>query len=215
MLKKSSHYKTNFLKFIALLYAFVGLSFFCHARQKTLFICLGEEESALHKAKSTGAAYQLNQKLIAKLTATNNIQVKPEFLKQICQSQDFSPSVKFLQIVLLNGVKVFQIPKGGNAYIRNYQKNSVNAFVSEVPHIFFAYLLNLQALTPRALCLEEAIPELSYFFERYKYLETDYTAEHLIDDKSKLTRVFQKLKNLDQIVLNCQKRKNSKTRNKN
>ena len=65
-----------------------------HGKGQTLLKCLGREESALHKAKSDGAAYSINQKLISQLITMGDFPLKPQYLQKICNSKDFSPSVK-------------------------------------------------------------------------------------------------------------------------
>ncbi len=178
---------------------------FGHASQETLLICLGREEEAYHRAKNTGAAYQVNQKLIAKLTTSGSVRPKPRYLRKICHSKDFGPSVEFLRVVLLEGSKVFASPRSGSVHLDAQNKSNIQTLYAETPHLFFSYLSSLQSLAPHAQCLARAIPEINYFIERYKYLETDYSTGQLVDDRAKITRIFEKLKGLDGIIDGCQK----------
>ncbi len=203
--QKRHPYATHFLKFLVLLYALGESWSFCYAKSETLLICLGREEETYHRAKKTGAAYQLNQKLIAKLVTSGGVRPKPRYLRQICHSKDFVPSVAFLRTVLLGGSEVFETPKTGRVNFDSQYRADMKTLYEETPRLFFDYLAGLQSLVTHARCLSQTIPEIDYFMGRYKYLETDYSASQLIDDRTKVEQIFQKLKGLDQIVDQCQK----------
>ena len=206
--QKCHPYATYFLKFIPLALLILGLEgalSFRYAKTETLLTCLGREEEVYHRAKKTGAAYQLNQKLIAKLVTSGGVRPKPRYLRQICHSKDFVPSVAFLRTILLGGSSVFEIPKTGRPSFDSQYRADIETLYEETPRLFFDYLSSLQSLVTHAGCLSQAIPEVDYFLGRYKYLETDYSTNQLVDDRTKVGQIFKKLKNLDQIVSKCQK----------
>ena len=213
--QKCRLYATYFLKFTTLALGLGGLDgalSFCYAKSDTLLICLGREEEAYHRAKNTGAAYQLNQKLIAKLVTSGGVRPKPQYLRKICHSKDFVPSVEFLRTVLLGGGAVFEAPKTGRPNFDSQYRADMQILYEETPRLFFDYLSSLQSLVTHAGCLSQAMPEIDYFMGRYKYLEIDYSTKQLIDDRAKVEQIFKKLKDLDQIVGQCQKEVKQKSK---
>ena len=190
------HYKIIFIN----LTLFVLICDAPFAMNSTILHCLGKEESIIHRAKSDGPLYKLNQALINKLSSISSLNVKEEYLQKICNPQDFSPSVEFLRIGILYEMKAFQT-KG----VSNFQKGQLKSLLEDIPHLLFNYLSSLQALSPKAKCLKEKIPELAYFIERYRYLETDYPAKRLLEEKGKVQKLFNGLKRLDKIMAACKK----------
>ena len=67
----------------------------------------------------------------------------------------------------------------------------------------FNYLNEIQALMPYAYCLSNEVPEVQYFYDRYKYLEEDLNGGQLLKDKKKVKAIFKKIKNLDKVIENC------------
>lgn|GEM_PF-1378352 len=210
------YYMINFLKltvtlcFIGLLYIGEGPTFKkAYANQvNPLMKCLGQEELKIHRAKSTGPAYYLNQVFVNELATIYGLTLRPSVLADVCQKRLFSPSVNLLRILLLDGKKAFVIPKeaseGGVAALTT---SSLESFIEETPHVFFSYLSKLQALAPSAACLEKEIPEIAYFMERYKWLEDTMGTRKLISEKNKVNAIFRKLLRFDSIIKKCKKAK--------
>ncbi|GAB4015475.1 MAG: hypothetical protein Fur0010_14550 [Bdellovibrio sp.] len=194
----------HYMKFYALLILF---SVSAHAASvKKILHCLGNEELTIHKAKTDGPVYFLNQLFINELSSFNDVEVKESELNKICQQKDFAPSVFLLYDMLLRGKEIFiiQIHKGEEG-LWSYKNSQIEDLLNRVPHIFFQYLAHLQTLLPTHDCLNTEIPEINFFMERYHYLETDFSTEKLIKDKSKIKSIFEKLKILDKTILKCQK----------
>lgn len=175
---------------------------------KSLLECLGKEELRIHKAKSDGPAYRLNQLFVNELSGFSKIALRKEYVPRVCESSTFSPSVSFLREVLLSGTKIFDLSKSSsNTNIYSYKLARIKSFKERVPLIFFNYLSSLGALAPHAFCLSNHVPNLSYFMDQYKYLEAEYTADRLMNDKGKLEELFNALEHLDGIIKTCKKEK--------
>jgi hypothetical protein len=205
--------KSKTFNFCALFFLIITmLPFHCFAKKdNALLKCLGIEELKIHRAKSEGPLYRLNQLLINKLASFNNLILREAYYQEICKNKNFSPSLALIKSILLNRKKIFD-PKSfhENASIKSYQMASLESLSGEMAHVFFNYLSQIQALTPTAKCLEKNMPELGLFLERYKYLETDYSPDVLLEEKSKLNSIFNKLQRLDSILKRCEKEKKSK-----
>lgn len=198
---------TNYLKITVIML----LCFTAHAERSfkevnPLMACLGAEELALHRAKSTGPAYFLNQHFIKELSTLYGLNLKKDVLKKICQSGAYSPSVNLLKELLLTGKKAFALPKDPSLSEDDaLPTNSLGSFLDHLPSVFYTYLSKLQALTPKAGCLEKEIPEIAYFMERSKYLEDIMGSKTLSEEPQKIKNIFNKLKGFDQIIKKCQK----------
>lgn len=171
-----------------------------------LMACLGQEELKIHRSKTTGPIYFLNQLFINELATIYGLSLKPEVLDEVCQKSLFSPSVNLLRILLLDGRNAFDIPPASSlGGVEALAASSLESFLERIPHVFFSYLSKLQALAPSAPCLERKIPEISYFIERYKYLEDVTGPKKLIEEKSKVNSIFKKLLRFDAIIKKCRK----------
>jgi hypothetical protein len=186
---------------LTLLWAVAG------AESRTLLHCLGNEELTIHKAKREGPVYQLNQLFINELSSFDDITLKGEYIEQVCAPGYFAPSVNLLKLLLLNGKNAFSLRNSGNDGLAVYKHSLINDFLDRVPHIFFQYLANLQSLAATPKCLQQKIPEVAYFLERYRYLETDFPMERLMADKAKIERVFDRLLKLDEVLKECREDK--------
>lgn len=204
------NYRPSVVKFLKLT-AVMGL-FMTHSANGSsqvvnpLMTCLGQEELKIHRTKTTGPIYFLNQLFINELATIYGVTLKESVLNDVCQKSLFSPSVNLLRILLLDGRKAFDIPPtaqlGG---VEALASSSLESFLDEIPHVFFSYLSKLQALAPSAPCLEKEVPEISYFIGRYKYLEDAVGPKKLIEEKDKINLIFKKLIKFDAIIKKCQK----------
>jgi hypothetical protein len=170
-----------------------------------LLKCLGREELVIHKMKMTGPVYKLNQLFITELSSWGGIQMKRSRIEKICANDDFTPSVNLMRAILIDGGKIFEMKSGAdNANLRALNEGLVQALLNRIPHIFFRYLSDLQAISSYPHCLNEKIPELAYYLTRFKYLEEEYSTQELIKDKVKLNSIFSKIKRLDSILKDCE-----------
>ncbi len=205
------HYKTLFLKLtgnlgLGVLALFMSTSLAVKAEVNPLMACLGQEELKIHRTKTVGPAYFLNQLFINELATIYGLTLKKNALEEVCQTKDFSPSVNLLKILLLRGKEAFDIPEGAKlGGVDALAASSLESFLERMPHVFFTYLSQLQALAPQAKCLSREIPEIAYFMERYKYLEDAVGPQKLIQERTKVLSIFAKLKRFDAILKKCQK----------
>lgn len=172
---------------------------------KTILECLGREELIIHKNAINGPIYDLNQRFINELAAGNSIKVKSKFLKKICSHNEFTPSINLLRALLLNGKDIF-ITNSSNKVKSPYQSVAIDDITKKVPQVFFHYISKFQLLTSDANCLNETIPEIKFFQDKFKYLEGSISQEQLLKDKSKIEKIFSSLKNFDSIIKKCQER---------
>jgi hypothetical protein len=166
--------------------------------------CLGAEELILHKKKLTGPLYTLNQRFINELSSWGKIHIKPKELTKICTSQEFSPSVNLLRHFIIFEKSFFEV----STYKKTIseialQKSLINSLMSKIPNIFFNYLSSLQALAENPKCLNLKVPELNYFIYQFKYLEDEIPTKFLLKNKSKLSSIFNKIRDLDVILKSC------------
>ena len=164
--------------------------------QETLLSCLGKEEKVHFKNRDTGILYKLNQSLVNEFTPASQIKLKEKYLKLICSNKKTSPSLKFLYYFLINGKNIFSN--------HEKQKFALTVIEQNIPNLFFNYLSLIQGSFPTPHCLQENIPEVTYFLNRYKYLEGEIPSVNLLEDKNKIESIFLKIRYLKKIKKKCQ-----------
>lgn len=175
-----------------------------YAAPNMLLQCLAKEEERLHKKEQQNALFRLNQEFVNELASSNDINLKKNYVDQICSSRDFTPSVGLLRLLLIKEHELYDLSLSGvDASMRPFKMGYINEFQKQVPRMFIQYLAGLQSELATPDCLEKAIPELSGFSEKIKYLEEELSTHQLITQKNKIETVFNKLKNFDSIKKNC------------
>ena len=188
------------LTFLTLNLAFIGNTW---GKVAPLIKCLGKEELRIHLRKVKGPVYLLNQTLINLVAEANDIQLNKNEYAKICQNKKYPPSVALLKAILLRGSAVFKLNKTDfKKYIQ--QKSVVEKINEKKSQIFFKYLSNIQSEVKDPHCLEREIPELKYFFLKFKYLEVEVSASKILEDKEKIKRIFKKIRRLRIILKKCQ-----------
>lgn len=178
------------------------------ASKQTLLTCLGKEEATIHKNHLEGPLYTLNQQLINEVINLDEVPIKKQYLDQICSSKsDFSPSVNFLRVLLVEGKKIFDTDSNSNDSTAQMRIYAIDSLTSHSPGIFFAYLSSLQALAKTPACLDKKLPDLALLMDRFRYLETELTVDELLKEKERIHRIFRGLKNLDNILKECEPKK--------
>ena len=197
-----SHYK-KLISFLTLFLLLLGSSE--ASNSNTLLHCLGREELRIHRSKTGGPLSELNKTLVNEVVSIGNIELIPSVRNQVCQTgEKFSPSLRFLKAALMKGEKIFEPSNDKNNPLEALKDASIRGFMDDVPHIFFKYLSVLQGLSHYSQCLFTQITELKYFLERFHYLEEDFPVQRLIENKSKIERIFNDLERLDEMYAECE-----------
>lgn len=172
-------------------------------KQGQLLTCLAKEEEKIHKSKSIGPTYYLNQLFFNELVGLGEIELNQEYYKPICEQSRVSPSVLLLKYSLLQGTKIFVLSSNSTAAVREYNQNALSQFTDSVAHIFIRYLAHLRIQTSYPKCFEENMPELLPLFEKIKYLEDEIDMKQILPDKSKIEKMFDKITNVETILKAC------------
>jgi hypothetical protein len=182
----------------------IGHSSEIFAAPNLLLRCLAKEEEILHKRETQNAIFRLNQEFVNELAGSNDINIKKNYVNQICNSKEYTPSVGLLRMLLLKEHELYdQNFRDIDPSMRSFKMGYINEFQKQVPRIFIQFISGLQSELATPKCLEEAIPELEGFNEKLKYLEEELTTHQLITQKSKLDAIFIKLKNFRAIKKKC------------
>lgn len=165
--------------------------------------CLAREETHFHKTRNTGPEFMLNQKLINKLSSIGHYQVSNYALKAVCHSKKLGASVSFLRLLILEPNAIFKEDKSVELSMKALNEGAIESLKSEASTLLFQYLSDIQSLAKDAKCLQKSIPEISYYWERFRYLETHIGTSSIVDDPDKIDNIFKKLVNIDKILMKC------------
>ncbi|MBC7541032.1 MAG: hypothetical protein H7281_19595 [Bacteriovorax sp.] len=185
------------------------------AAPNLLLQCLAKEESLLHKEKSQGVLYRLNQEFLNELATSNDIALKKNFVDEICNSKKHSPSVGLLRLLLLKESDIYDLSLSEvDPTMRPFKMGYINEFQKQVPRFFIQYISGLQSEMATSDCLAKAIPEIAVFNERLKYLEEEMSTHEVLRDKSRIDKIFTKLQNINSIKENCDRLAAGRSRRK-
>lgn len=180
---------------------FFILSVHLPAASRPHLVCLGQEEVNIHKIKDTGPYYRLNQEMISNmLQLSESVQLKNQFLKQVCESK--SPSFELLKLIFTNNKSIFK------SFSTDVQRKSVdNDSIKELKNRSFKVLLNFltrkQATYTDPNCLKRKVPEVLSFYENATYLLSEIGIENTIKTIRNKDIFFNKLDQLPK-NRNCQ-----------
>jgi hypothetical protein len=182
----------------------VGHSSTVLAAPNLLLQCLAKEEESLHKKTVQNALFRLNQEFVNELAGSNDINLKKDYVDQICHSKTYSPSVGLLRLLLIKEHELYDLSLSGvEPNMRPFKMGYINEFQKQVPRMFIQYLAGLQSELATPYCLEEAIIELKGFNEKIKYLEEELSTHQLITQKNKIDAIFVKLQKYHEIKKKC------------
>lgn len=182
----------------------IGHSTEIKAAPNLLLQCLAKEEEGLHKKNVQDALFRLNQEFVNELASSNDINLKKNYVDDICHSRTFSPSIALLRMLLLKEHQIYDLSLSEvEVSMRPFKMAYINEFQKQVPRIFIQYLSGLQSELATPDCLERYIPELAGFSEKIKYLEEEISAHQLITQKNKIESMFNKLKEFSSIKKKC------------
>lgn len=164
---------------------------------KNFLICLGQEESYIHKNKLGGAYSKLNQDMISALVQlSDHIFLKPKFEKMAC-AKTF-PSVEILrQLLTEKKSPFFSNNRRGSVKALAVDKNSIKELSGKSIYIFIDFLTGIQTQMKSANCLQKQIPELKDFF---------YKMQHTLEDVG-MKQIFSEIKNIEGVFKKLQKLK--------
>lgn len=176
-----------------------------YAKANKLLQCLAKEEEKFHKKKVQNALYRLNQTFLNELASNNDINIKQNYVEEICNQKNLSPSVEFLHLLLIKEADIYDISLSSTENsMRPYKMGYINEFQKQVPHMLISYISGLQSETSDPKCIANSIPEINYFIEKIKYLEEEMTIHAIMSDKKKLETIFRKLRNFNAIKAKCE-----------
>ncbi|WP_034729823.1 hypothetical protein [Bacteriovorax sp. BSW11_IV] len=177
----------------------------------TIIECLGREELVLHKKKSTGPLYKLNQYFIIEASALQKLSLKEKYFEKICgKGIKNSPSLGLLYYGLTEGVSIFQPVDVELAPSNRFLLTEMGRLIDSLPLIFFDYLSQIQAQAPSAACLKTEIPQLATLFHEYRYIGEDLDKDWIKTKNKEVTFIFSKLHQLKDIFAACEKREKDK-----
>jgi len=170
--------------------------------------CLGEEEKRIHVSKKSGPQYELNQKLISEILQIPNVRIHNEYFKKICGSKFVNPSLKLLELSLINGKSIFKEFKTTNEAQNSMTSSMMDGYVEATKEIFLEFIASIQTLSPTPSCLKEEIPSLDKFLTEVKYLQEDIDLKILLNKKD--IKLFKELKSYPQAFERCRLLKSKK-----
>ncbi len=195
------------LKVLLTFILFIGsLNTLAESKRNDLLYCLGQEELSLHSSKKTGPHYFLNQHFINEAASSGEFRLKRKYYHEICEIREFPPSIGLLRNILLYEEDIFTTPKVEDENLRALYTSGYEAFISETPQIFFQFLALIQTQTKYPHCLKENIPKIHELTYKFQYLREELDLKDLLKDKKSIDNIFTKLKYLDSIYEECDKK---------
>lgn len=164
--------------------------------------CLAEEEKQIFESKLKGPIYFLNQEVLSIWTITPNLEIKDQYIVEICKNSNFSPSLSLIQYILLENKSLFKI--SSNEYGTQKDINISNV-IYKAPLLLNKYLGRLTLNLDNPMCLSEELKSFNEQINQMVYFKLN-EFDQLIT-KQDIRIVFDKLKNLDKIQLKCEKKK--------
>ncbi len=193
-----------FILFIASVNSFANAGE--NTKRKDLLYCLGQEELTLHSKKRTGPHYFLNQHFINEAASAGEFKLKPKYYREICEIREYPPSVGLLRNILLYDEDIFKHVKLEDQSLEALYKSGYQSIISETPQIFFQFLALIQTQTKYPHCLKENIPKIYELTYKFQYLREELDLKDLLKDKKSIDSIFTKLKYLDAIYEECDKK---------
>lgn len=210
MTKTNKLASTLFLIFFIFLQHFTSRAAPGNNATNPLLKCIGKEEMKLHKERTFGAIYTLNQVFINELIKNNDIRLKNQYVDKVCDSSKLAVSVNLLKYIMLKGKEIFDLTDDGDSVGDDQTSpmlklSTIESLKSQIPYLFFQFLSSMDAETAFAGCLALKIPEIKEFLGRYEHLSEDFFRADLEANKTRVALIFKKLENFEQIKKDCQK----------
>lgn len=181
------------------------LSLNAKGRDDKILHCLAREETKFHKTRETGPEFTLNQKLINKLSSIGHYRTSPYAIKSVCRSKKRGPAQAFLRMLILEPDSIFLEDKNSPESMKALNRSAINSLKAEASKLLFEFLSDIQSLAGDAKCIEAQIPEVKYFWDRFRYLETYIGTGSIVDDPDKIDQIFEKLTDINKVLRKCNK----------
>lgn len=195
------------MRFIIPLFFFILLNN-AKAEISPLLRCLALEEQQFHQNKIINPFYRLNQKMLLMISQFPKLITEDKVLNAVCKAKkDEHPSMILLENFLLNPDKIFTINYDIETEQQALLDNTLKEMKEGTPDLLITFLADLQSTLEVANCLNLKIEEAAYFTERFKYLQSAVSHEQLFENKKKISGLFDKLRNWQNIEQACLKPK--------
>lgn len=178
-----------------------------------LLRCLGNEEKALHQSKTTGAIYDLNQRLIGELILINGLEGSPSLLKFACESKG-SSAVMVMREMLLHPKDWYALKTQSNPMEKSISTELVKDLNMSVPEILLNFISMLQSEAATPDCLEKYIPGLKKFHADVRFLQEEMDLTKITAEEKYLSKIFAALSNPGAIHRMCKDEAQRKLKSK-
>jgi hypothetical protein len=195
-------------RLLVILILILPFSAFSKTKATKLQICLAKEEQTIHKNQYGDPLFSVNRSMLGLATTFPTLKLKKNYLAIICANDSQSPAEKFLKLTLLKKYDLFSYSKRRS--VRANEKSYSEDFFYKIPEIFFKYISDHQRHAHIADCFKKYIPEIPYFLEQFKYLQSEYSPEKLFAETNKLRKVFKSLDNFNDVSNKCLADKNAR-----
>lgn len=173
--------------------------------------CLGREEAIYLKNRMAGPNVNLNRDLINELITHEQIPIKNEVLKKICEP-DSPTGFLTLQYFMTMRLDVLDFKDVDKINQKRYEQIFVE-MTSKFPSMFLSYITALTAQAPTYDCLTKEIPEIDRYLDQYKYLENEVSGEKVLLNIDTIAKIFQKIKDYEKIFERCEEEKKQQEQN--
>lgn len=172
------------------------------AKPQTLLECLGKEEQDIHKSKLSKQASDFNRNLISDMLDLASVEVKSQFIGQICDSNRRLDSFRFLEVFLINKGKIFKFVDK-TLIERSSQQAVIGAFYNKVLDRLSQYISLTQIGSPTPYCLFGNEPNVSKFLFRVMHLRAELSAKRLLHEDNLGSKVIKELRGFPEKAKNC------------
>lgn len=183
-------------KLLMILFVFSYVHHLWAKPSKKYIVCLGQEETYIHKNKMTGAYSKLNQDIISAVVQLGDrIILISEFEENAC-AKKFT-SLEILRYLITKKKEVFVTTANPeNILDSSIDANAIKELHDQSLTIFLDFITSIQALMKSSKCLVKQIPEIKNLFDKIRYSAEDVGIEQIIDEVKDINRIFDKLQDL-------------------
>lgn len=178
------------------------LTSLAYANPTPYMVCLGKEESMIHKNKIGGAHYRLNRDMISALVQLrDSIRMREKFQKEVCKAP--SASIKMLELIMSEDIFYSIHSEKGDASNYEIDHFTIDNLKQTSCELFITFVTTMQANLPKAKCLQRLVPELDLFFEKMQYILEDVGIQRVMDTIKDPKKTFKKLNMINMTQPKC------------